>query len=74
MKEATGTLNSTLIVVVAIGVLSAFFYMRVWPEINSNYVRNMNCSEAICDGSIDSGGMIECHVGSISGIMCPYKG
>ncbi len=48
MKEATGELNVTVIVIVAIGVLMAFFYFTLWPLIKNNFERNSQCSKAIC--------------------------
>lgn len=33
MKEATGELNMTVITVVAIAAVGAFFYAFVWPAI-----------------------------------------
>ncbi len=33
MKEATGELNLTIIVVMAVGALMAFFYTLIWPMI-----------------------------------------
>ena len=35
MKEATGELNMTVITVVAIAAVAAFFYAFVWPSIQS---------------------------------------
>ena len=49
MKEATGQLNSTLVVVLAVGVLSAFFYFALWPGLKSNMEYHTKCSKAICD-------------------------
>ena len=40
MKEATGELNGTLIVVIAIAALSAFFFTVIWPLIRQNLVNN----------------------------------
>ena len=33
MKEATGELNSTLIVVIIVAALAALFYTVIWPMI-----------------------------------------
>ena len=33
MKEATGELNVTLIVVMAVGILVAYFYFTIWPSL-----------------------------------------
>ena len=49
MKEATGELNATVVVMLAIGVLMAFFYYTLWPLIKINFVSNSQCSKAICE-------------------------
>ena len=36
MKEATGELNMTVVTVVAIAAIGAFFYAFVWPAIKEN--------------------------------------
>ena len=48
MKEATGELNMTVVTVVAIAAVAAFFYAFVWPGIKSSITRNTHCSNAIC--------------------------
>ncbi len=40
MKEATGELNMTVITVVAIAAVAAFFYAFLWPAIQSGLSRN----------------------------------
>lgn len=42
MKEATGELNMTVITVVAIAAVAAFFYAFVWPAIQSS-IKNNTC-------------------------------
>lgn len=49
MKEATGELNATVVVVLAVGILMAFFYYTLWPIIKSNFDKNSQCSKAICE-------------------------
>ena len=49
MKEATGELNATVVVVMAVSILIAFFYYTIWPMISSNFNKNSNCSKAICE-------------------------
>lgn len=44
MKEATGELNMTVITVVAIAAVAAFFYAFVWPSIKSTISRNNHCA------------------------------
>jgi hypothetical protein len=46
MKEATGELNMTVVTVVAIAAVAAFFYAFVWPTIKNNINRNTNCAAA----------------------------
>ena len=48
MKEATGELNMTVVTVVAIAAVAAFFYAFVWPGIKSSIQRNTLCANAIC--------------------------
>ena len=44
MKEATGELNMTVITVVAIAAVAAFFYAFVWPQIQNSIAGNAACS------------------------------
>ncbi len=44
MKEATGELNMTVITVVAIAAVAAFFYAFVWPSIKTTIQRNNKCA------------------------------
>jgi hypothetical protein len=46
MKEATGELNMTVVTVVAIAAVAAFFYAFVWPGIKSSITRNTHCANA----------------------------
>lgn len=46
MKEATGELNMTVVTVVAIAAVAAFFYAFVWPAIKNNINRNTYCAAA----------------------------
>lgn len=53
MKEATGELNMTVVTVVAIAAVMAFFYAFVWPSIKTSITRSTNCSNAYgctCNG------------------------
>lgn len=73
MKEATGELNMTVVVVVAVGVLAAFFYTTIWPMIKKTYVSSSKCSDAICDKNSVSNGMATCtHNGET--FQCVWKG
>ncbi len=49
MKEATGELNMTVVTVVAIAAVAAFFYAFVWPGIQNNITASTYCSMANCD-------------------------
>ena len=46
MKEATGELNMTVITVVAIAAVAAFFYAFVWPAIQTNLQLTTACNAA----------------------------
>lgn len=49
MKEATGELNATVVVLMAVGVLMAFFYYTIWPMMKQNFDKNSQCSKAVCE-------------------------
>lgn len=53
MKEATGELNMTVVTVVAIAAVGAFFYAVIWPGIKSSLAMN-NCKNMCPDGLVDS--------------------
>jgi hypothetical protein len=44
MKEATGELNMTVITIVAIAALAGFFYLVIWPSIQSGMALNQACN------------------------------
>lgn len=73
MKEASGELNVAVIVVVAVGVLSAFFFSILWPQMRGNHVKNTKCSEAICGKDVNSDGMVTCRYDGVT-LLCPFKG
>lgn len=52
MKEATGELNMTVITVVAIAAVAAFFYAFVWPNIKNSITKSVENNTETC--------MIEC--------------
>lgn len=61
MKEATGELNMTVVTVVAIAAVAAFFYAFVWPSIKTSIDSATKCSSAICPDTCDQGtGTCEC--------------
>lgn len=78
MKEATGELNMTLVIVIAVGILAAFFYTVIWPLIGDNFDKNANCSKAICkcEGTCKQDGIAQCYIkGKKNNVFeCPWKG
>lgn len=46
MKEATGELNMTVITIVAIGAIVAFFYLFIWPSIRTSLALTSACNAA----------------------------
>ncbi len=60
MKEATGELNMTVVTVVAIAAIIAFFYAFIWPGIKVSLARNTcsnMCPEGVLDSSQGNGGV-----------------
>ncbi len=50
MKEATGELNMTVVTVVAIAAVAAFFSAFVWPSIQASIKSSTYCAMATgCD-------------------------
>jgi len=47
MKEATGELNMTVVTVVAIAAVAAFFYAFIWPSIKVNILNSTKCATAV---------------------------
>lgn len=65
MKEATGELNMTVVTVVAIGAVMVFFYLIIWPTIQTGMALNSACNSA-GNGKFEqttSGGSISCDKG-----------
>ena len=50
MKEATGELNMTVVTVVAIAAVGAFFYAFIWPNIKLGLMKN-TCNN-VCPGGV----------------------
>ncbi len=78
MKEATGELNLSVVVVVAVALLSAFFFSYVWPMLRNNFDKNSKCSAAICE-SCKTGHnckTVQCYIKGKKDLKfsCPYKG
>lgn len=77
MKEATGELNSTVIVVTAVALLAAFFFTVIWPSIEGSLQKTSKCSDAICDVGINANNMADCYSPGDKKkeiFECPYKG
>lgn len=76
MKQATGELNNTIVVVLAVGVLIAFFYYTIWPMIKGNFTKNTQCSKAICEPCKSNDcKTVKCHLkNSNEEFECVYKG
>ena len=86
MKESTSSLNTTVVVLVAVGVLIAFFYYTVWPLVRTNFEKNSQCSKAICDEcEPDASGKKNCefvtcypkgeeHKPGVNSFECVWKG
>ncbi len=53
MKEATGELNMTVVTVVAIAAVGAFFYFFIWPGIQAGLARN-TCKNICPEASVKS--------------------
>ena len=69
MKEATGELNMTVITVVAIAAVAAFFYAFVWPTIQTNLQLTTACNAAGNNTYEDADNGISCANG-----VCTVKG
>jgi hypothetical protein len=52
MKEATGELNMTVVTVVAIAAVGAFFYGFIWPGIKTGLMKN-TCNN-ICPAGVNN--------------------
>ena len=71
MKEATGELNMTVVTVVAIAAVAAFFYAFVWPAIKANISRNTYCAAAYgCDSNMKNCTYLDEKGNEKSGLDC----
>lgn len=75
MKEATGELNLTVFIIIAGGILAAFFYFTIWPMMRSSQNNVANCNNAIC-GTDVSDGRVTCYLKKkpTEPFTCPWKG
>ncbi len=79
MKQATGELNMTVTIVVAIATLSAFFYTVLWPSLKNTFIASSKCNDAVCDVRTLNDGKVTCKYyknGRQEGgdFTCAYKG
>ncbi len=74
MREATGELNITLVIVTLVGALVVFFYAVIWPRIDNDQTYQMKCSRATCKTDIDADGMVSCEDEDGTTFKCKYKG
>lgn len=79
MKEATGELNMTIVIVLAVAILSVFFFAILWPGIKNTFIATSKCSDAICDKR-PVNGLVKCRYYNKKGVQvgsefeCPWKG
>jgi hypothetical protein len=66
MEKASGELNLTVITIVAIAAIAAFFYAFVWPAMRDSISTSQQCANAICPCEPSEGQTINC-----SGCMLP---
>lgn len=75
MKEATGELNMTVITVVAIAAVAAFFYAFVWPSIKNSIAGSTACSQGAGTtvGTSGTDGYVSCGTVDATGsYTCTY--
>jgi len=71
LKEATGELNMTVVTVVAIAALVAFFYLVIWPTIQVGMTLQSACSSygnSDVTQTLEDGSTVVCASGS-----CTYN-
>lgn len=69
MKEATGELNMTVVTVVAIAAVGAFFYAFIWPSIKGNLAAQTHCAAAVnCTEATDDSGKMSCYYYADNGV------
>ncbi len=84
MKEATGELNMSVVVVLLVATLSTFFFSFLWPNIKAGFKHSTRCDDAIClcpefdnNGKcIYQGKTVECYFKDDKNkrITCAWKG
>lgn len=79
MKEATGELNMTVVTIVAIAALVTFFYLVIWPTIQTGMALTSACSSAggaKYSTKLDDGSTITCTentANSGTNSVCSYR-
>ncbi|MBQ8659297.1 MAG: hypothetical protein IJ475_00455 [Bacilli bacterium] len=78
MKQAIGELNGSIIVILAVGALSAFFFSFAWPVLKGGMENRARCSDAICDNGFNANKRAYCYSPSdptkSDVFECPYRG
>lgn len=72
MKEATGELNMTVVTVVAIAAIAAFFYVFIWPSMQSSMILTSACNASNAGTSPYEDGVGNDKV-TCGGGNCTYK-
>ena len=75
MKEATGELNMTVITVVAIAAVGAFFYAFIWPSIKNTISGQSVCSNGqnYTVGKKGEAGYVNCGTPKNGQYTCEYS-
>ena len=74
MKEATGELNMTVVTVVAVAAVAAFFYAFIWPGIKKTIMAQTICANGqnYIAGQAGQPGYINCGTPSGGKYTCQY--
>ncbi len=73
MKEATGELNMTVITVVAIAAIAAFFYLFIWPSMQKSMVLTSACNASNAGTDINYKDTVDNETVSCGNGVCNYK-
>lgn len=73
MKEATGELNMSVVVISTVALLVAFFYGVIWPMIDTSQEAQVNCSKAVCEPGAPDQNFVNCTYKDKE-IQCKNKG
>ena len=75
MKEATGELSNSVVVIICVAILVAFFFLTVWPMLRGNFRAQTDCEKATCNRATfnPDTGMITCEYEERT-FECKYKG